>query len=455
MTTEARINPYSRMLVSLPPERFFGRKALINLCLQGVSAGRPVSFRVSGPRTIGKTSLVKFLADPSGAAHYHRADFLAFGGDRPQAIEWIYVDYYKVNGAQLFSHLYQRLQSDARLRSLAGAALDLPASDPVSAAAKDGVDAFCTALAARPLRLVFCLDHFDETFRSSSLEDQQFLRSLTGEHAWILITEKKLTDLRAGADDDNYWSSPLGPVLKAVRVNLLQPQEALLLPAAGAPLLPEWAGAWALQLAGGHPYLLTLVGEALYNLLGENGGARQPQPQVLDQVKHEILLSQPVTELFRMFWRQLDERKRRFLAQLAVDSGQPAGRPDMDVVTALLEECLIERSPAPQNYRIFSELFREFVQRQPAQSQPKAPDVPPGLTPLDQKLLQYFIDHPGQVCSFETLYRAIWDRPEEKRGLDAAIHRIRQALKKHDPSGWSYIRSERGVGYSYHPRPDR
>src|SRR5262249_8181669 len=108
-------------------------------------------------------------------------------------------------------------------------------------------------------------------------------------------------------------------------------------------------------------------------------------------------------------------------------------------------------------FRIFSILFGEFVQRSYDEVEPKtlvpglsttrsaARSIPEGLTPIDSALLRYFIANPDRVCTFEELLDAVWEDGEKsKRALEAAVHRLRQALEPDEQ-----IKNVRGTGYKF------
>jgi len=109
-------------------------------------------------------------------------------------------------------------------------------------------------------------------------------------------------------------------------------------------------------------------------------------------------------------------------------------------------------------YRVFSELFRRFVLYEyQATQQPgicAMGEVTDGLAPLDKKLFDYLKTRPNVICTFEELLQEVWGEPNaSKRGLEAAIHRIRNRIKQLDNTGWEYIRNVRGLGYEYRPLP--
>lgn len=84
------------------------------------------------------------------------------------------------------------------------------------------------------------------------------------------------------------------------------------------------------------------------------------------------------------------------------------------------------------------------------------PGLPPlidaaSLTVTEQRLLEYFTAHPGQVCIKESLIQAVW--PDEKvaeglrdDSLTQLIHRLREKI---DTGGIKHIQTIPGRGYRY------
>jgi DNA-binding response OmpR family regulator len=75
---------------------------------------------------------------------------------------------------------------------------------------------------------------------------------------------------------------------------------------------------------------------------------------------------------------------------------------------------------------------------------------PVALTATEFRLLEHLMRHPGQVFRRERLLDAVWgDRRDVlERTVDAYIVRLRNKLEK-DPSKPRWIRSRRGVGYTF------
>ena len=82
-------------------------------------------------------------------------------------------------------------------------------------------------------------------------------------------------------------------------------------------------------------------------------------------------------------------------------------------------------------------------------------DIMETLAPLDARLFNYLQTRPNQVCTFEELFKAVWnDINTPKQTLEAAIHRLRKKIAVVEESNWEYIQNVRGKGYQYIPKPE-
>jgi len=73
---------------------------------------------------------------------------------------------------------------------------------------------------------------------------------------------------------------------------------------------------------------------------------------------------------------------------------------------------------------------------------------PLNLGPTEFRLLEFFMRHPREVFSRETLLKRVWNENifVELRTIDVHIRRLRLAMKAHD--GIDYIRTVRSAGYA-------
>ena len=72
------------------------------------------------------------------------------------------------------------------------------------------------------------------------------------------------------------------------------------------------------------------------------------------------------------------------------------------------------------------------------------------LTPLEMRLLEYFVANPGRVISREELLKAVWDLPGSlrTRAPDQFLHRLRKIFEP-DPSHPRHFLTVRDAGYRF------
>jgi two-component system alkaline phosphatase synthesis response regulator PhoP len=70
------------------------------------------------------------------------------------------------------------------------------------------------------------------------------------------------------------------------------------------------------------------------------------------------------------------------------------------------------------------------------------------LTPKEFELLQFLMQHPGQVFGRQTLLRQVWgyDFPDDSRTVDTHIQRLRAKIET-DPAEPKLLQTVRGFGY--------
>jgi two-component system OmpR family response regulator len=76
------------------------------------------------------------------------------------------------------------------------------------------------------------------------------------------------------------------------------------------------------------------------------------------------------------------------------------------------------------------------------------------LTPLELKLMRYFIEHEGQVLSRAQIMENVWDEPSDitTRSIDNIVLRLRRFIEP-DPQNPQHILTVRGAGYRFVGEP--
>ncbi|HEY0738288.1 MAG TPA: winged helix-turn-helix domain-containing protein [Herpetosiphonaceae bacterium] len=452
----SEINPFARLLVSFEPQMFIGRALDVRTILLGVSSDEPRSFALHGVRTIGKTTLLKFLAHDRGARERYRSTLVHYGVGGDRTLRCVYVNTYQLDGGAVLRAIYDEL---LRLDLIRPADADLAADDAEQALLKETL---LTQLRAKYYnakeRLVICLDHFDKPFSSLKLSDDAFLRSLTNYQSFVIVTERRLAELRRDAN----YVSPLVNVLSPRTIGLLTQTEAYELaekPAtrAGAPFSREEAQ-FLVELGGRQPYLLATLCDQYFDMRDENPelSGLLAEQRARQHVLAQVEASAPVEELFKFFWSLLDDeynpagKEKETLLKIATGQEIDMDR-DKVAVNRLLQLALIYDNLEAGRYAVFGELFRSYVRRHLGAT--SIAQIAESLPPLDRRLFEYLLARPNQICPIEELFSEVWGSSAvNKRPLEAAIHRIRNRIQDLDPA-WDYIQNVRGQGYQYVPKP--
>lgn len=91
-----------------------------------------------------------------------------------------------------------------------------------------------------------------------------------------------------------------------------------------------------------------------------------------------------------------------------------------------------------------------MIEINPTKGEVKKDDRQITLTALEYQLLLFFVQHPNQILSKETIIEHIWDDYFE--GIDNTlmvhIHHLRQKIED-NPSRPQYILTQRGLGYKF------
>lgn len=447
-------NPFARMLTGYQRHRFFGRHGEIKLIIDSVSAPHhPKSLVFQGMRTIGKTTLLRHLCDPYGPLLRPEAD-----AEVDSTLAPVYVDCYLYQGAAVFVPMLRAVLTSPEV--VRARVLDAQATPPAEGAAKADAKAALAqvleTLADHDVRVVFCVDHFDRAFVSLAEEDDRFMRALTEHHAFVIATEQTPAELQRKHRDAGLHSSAFLNILTPRNLGLLSTQDAhrlLTEPLRGEAIqFTARDIAFLLDVGGRHPYLLTICAELLFERRRRAG---HDQPEVLPEAAEarawtelEIASRPSVAELFALQFKEIDDGTQRVFNRLAAgEFVDPLA--NRRAVETLLNGALIRWDAELGRYRPYTSLLRSEIAGEPRRRAGLDLDaVAAELTPLDRKLLAHLRQHAGEVCAFGDLLEAVWgDRTASKRGLEAAVHRLRGRLAEAGDPEADYIQNVRGRGY--------
>ena len=221
-------NPFTAMLLTYNAARIYGREHIVTSILQVVTAAEPNSHAIYGIRTIGKTTLLKYLKDSNGAFRHYR-DFVNIeyrpGGGR--RLLFVYLNCRRLNkGESLCSLMAGHLQDELAYDPLAGEIHFQQFSD--SSNRQDVAHSLRTILRQldeHGVRVVFLLDDFDVPLEFIDSNDDRLLRTLTDYAVLIIATEEPISTLRP----DIGASSPLLGILRPQALGPLNEPSARLL----------------------------------------------------------------------------------------------------------------------------------------------------------------------------------------------------------------------------------
>ncbi|MDX1991960.1 MAG: helix-turn-helix domain-containing protein [bacterium] len=465
MRASLNLNPFTTMMVTFDPERFYGWKHQIITILQVITASHPNGHAIYGIRAIGKTTLLRFLKDPKGAvtqyADYLQGNYHPGGG---RSLLFVYMTFHHFDPTEnIFTFMLEALNEELIEQRLnegvvadsRGIRDDNNKMDVVNHL-RDSV----RVLDEQGIRVVFLLDDFDTPLVNKNIkqDDDRLLRSLCDDAAIIFVTEKPIVELRA---DMKPADSPLLGILKPEAIGLITDSEARQLVcepahAEGMDFSDEEI-TFLIEVGGRQPFLLATACELYfemrteYPMLSEQVNSPDTRDILQTQFLHRLGGQPHVENLLHRIWTRIEDAERRTL--YAISQGIRPTYDQADIAARLEPKALVYLDVKNGQYCLFSRLFESFVQRRysPATERPTAPafstrEFPQlNIPPIDRALLRYFIQHQNKVLTFEELLGAVWEDPHKsKRALEAAVNRLRRTLR---PT--QQIKNIRGMGYKF------
>lgn len=448
--------------------RFFGRERVIYEMVRGVLAPQPQSFSLVGPKLVGKSQFLHYLASEDGpllGQEFASQRPLAFEDGARTVVTWVDCDWQDAR-TDLTGWIYRQIQRQVRTANIN---LDWPAIE-AEATHSRRIWRLARALRQQEMRLVVLMDNFDRVFEEQWLRRDTVdeLRPLTLEMALVVATEQPLHDL-----DRDLAASPLFNVMTQVFLGLLDPQAARTWVLAYAD---EFNGVSALadalvDLTGMHPFLLRRLGDILLEVREMIVGGRALGPEHLPLVR--LRLAEHGRLVFETSFRRLQKLPPRIrpesidkLVRAMLGGSLPLTAVTIEESAALnwlINQAMVICCVRGQQsgYQFFTPLFAEYLARrwqgETAVAAPAAPspalseDAFDHFSKTEAALLRYFKAHANQVISTEQLLAEVWKRPDaSNRRVQEAIRRLRLQLEAMDkPIG--AIENDRGRGYRFVP----
>lgn len=420
-------NPFFHRGPVRDPAYFFGREHETSFVTDLLCQGQSVA--ISGPRRVGKTSLLFHLAHPDVAGR---------SGLGLDSTCWVYVDGGMLDG------LAEEWFYGAVDHALGGEADAMPYPQFVGR---------LRDLAARRLRVILVVDEFELIAANPLFGRELFnrLRGLMAQFGLQCITASKtpLVDLTFAHRET--LSSPFFNMFAPLHLPLFTEDAAMhmlttLSTQAGRPFTSQTLH-MLYDLIGPHPLFLQVAGYRAFAML-----ASEPGQDKLTASAFATVRSQTLADLephLRYAWNTLDPQAQYTLAALPLLTTERATQ----TITHLVLAGLLH------NATYIGAALEEFVRRQPVagllQIGDFVLDTRRGLaavhgwivhlTPTEFSALRLFLEHPGQLLTPAMLEAGLWPDeiapdPERARGV---VKKLRAAL---GPAGDAIV-NRRGQGY--------
>jgi DNA-binding winged helix-turn-helix (wHTH) protein len=445
-------NPFFHRGPIRDPEYFYNRERETKRILQML--GKRQSVSITGPRKIGKTSLLFHLSRPEVMQRY---------GLDPSQYLFVYVNCESlgyVNRDVLYTLLLgeiaeQAAQQGHRISVPERAVSHLEFERTIGKALDPG------------FKLILLFDEFELLSRNEHLGPAFFsgLRALYTRFdiAYLTISRRPLVTLFDTVQDYSHFFNIFVPLRlglfdSAASARLIKNS----LKVVGTVLSSEISDR-VLSLGGGHPFFLQVAGYWALELQETKGAPLQ--------ARDLRLLSQSVQgqieSHFRYYWNHLRERERYVLAALPFTQAEERYREELDTLIGL---CLVIEENG--HHRYFSPLFREFVRRQRVQRLLQTDrflvdlanrrvlqrEEPLSLSTSQYALFTYLLQRQDQVVSSEELDREVLggseDSQAEYRYLgDERLKSVIKGLRKALGTDSVCVENKRGIGYLFRARP--
>lgn len=447
-------NPYTAMLLTYDPASVFGWDNEIISMLQVVTKPEPSGHAIYGMPAIGKTTVLRFLKDKNGALRryeeYVHPEYQP-GGDR--RLVFVYLTFHHDEGrASLFHRMKQALEEELHQQRIDTDGVVFSAEGLERGALVMRLRESLRQLSDQGIRVVYLLDDFDgPLLKYVDDDDDRLLRTLCDDAALIISTEIPISELRP----DLGASSPLLGILRPEAIGLISEAAARQLirePAqrVGVAMTAD-EEAFLIGTAGRHPFLLTVTCEIYFDMrleyaeIGKLLQKAETRARFTTQFHHRLGSLPHVHNLLVRLWGRLPDDERRTLDAMA--QGKTAAVVG-NIAARLVNKGLAYWDLKAGTYRVFCQLFEEFIQQQYTEEDTEVPPelfASANIPPIDRALLRYFLNNANKVLTFDELLDAVWvDSEKSKRALEAAVHRLRRSLKPGEQ-----IQNIRGVGYKF------
>ncbi len=461
-----------------------GRESLLEEIAQIISLSRPDHKDFHGLSGMGKSSLLRFVAQPKFITDY-REKMLGDFKDNPQRLFIIYLSGWieSIHPLVIFSREFYRNYKKYRTRMAGEHNWPLPELDESALNDDDGDRALemmepqIRQLVEAGVRPVFLFDDFDrdQAFGRISAGQAGRLSTWMSYCSFIFATERLLENVNPSAKK----GSPLFKRLPQMIVREFIPEEAVwfvekVLKEAQTDF-PDEDIDFLVELTGGFPHQLLLGGREMWDLrrrmnLLNKEAAGKPLPESARAVLASRLAAE-FSRAFDTYFQARSAEQREALIELAreehnrEEATPHAGRRQIgaemsrrDNLLSALEQYGLIQINDDGVMRTFSPLFRDFLLNQKVGAG-VAGEATPELTKQQAILYDTFRNNPDRVLTFAELGQQVWDWPsnrrqeeineDEKRKIHIAVSKLRRQLE--EAATGERIISLRSQGYRFEP----
>jgi hypothetical protein len=196
------------------------------------------------------------------------------------------------------------------------------------------------------------------------------------------------------------------------------------------------------QVTGGHPGLLRAVSSAVV------AAGLNPLASADDWVK-QLLTRDDIQYRCRKMWQELTLAQQRALHGLSTGRSEAVTPASL---TQVKELGLVQRrgrraqlcSPILAGFAAAQLGFVDLVSVSIIDGKVFQGEKEIALRPMEQKLLDYFLNRPHQVCSHDQIAQAVWETAEVTPEMIAGV--VSQLRRK---LGKAYIRTYHRRGYAF------
>ena len=364
---EKENNPFSYGNAISDPERFIGRRREIEQLHSRLHNAEFESSAIVGERRVGKTSLLKYLAQPETIiqAGFSAGEYL-----------FVYIDLQIIGPNKTPSDFWQRV-----LRSLKYRITDKDLKDLIDEVCEEeAIDAFIlddlfTMVDDLGLHVVLLLDEFERVTQNPAFDVDFFsgLRATAIHHNLALIpsSRRELIELTHSKEVQD---SPFFNIFSNVTLKLFSEAEAREL--LGTYLtghrvhFTEQEIVYLLEAAGPHPYFLQMLGYHLYEA-HRDGLEPEARRQYIEEKFYE-----GTGPMFSVYWEYSPPYQRIMLVVLALRALARADFNEGDTLDDLKQfyqraertlsslekrSLILDDDAVPNRYRPFSVVFCRWI----------------------------------------------------------------------------------------------